>query len=41
LIAVTLEEPEAWNVDFFAEDDGRLPVQIWLDSLPEEVRAVR
>ena len=29
---------EAWNVDFFGEDDGRLPVQIWLDGLTAEVR---
>lgn len=32
------EEPELWNVEFFEEDDGRLPVQVWLDSLPAEVR---
>jgi hypothetical protein len=38
LITVRQAEPEAWNVEFFAEDDGRLPVQIWLDGLPEEVR---
>jgi hypothetical protein len=38
LIVVSQEEPEAWNVDFFAEDEGRIPVQVWLDGLPAEVR---
>ena len=32
------EEPEPWNVEFFVEDDGGRPVQIWLDGLPAEVR---
>ena len=32
------ELQNAWNVDFFAEDGGRLPVQVWLDGLPAEVR---
>jgi phage-related protein len=35
---VSREELERWNIDFFAEDNGRLPVQVWLDSLPVEVR---
>jgi hypothetical protein len=38
LIAAHEEEPELWNVDFFLEDDGRLPVQVWLDGLSAEVR---
>lgn len=28
----------AWNVDFYQDDDGKLPVMKWLDTLPEEVR---
>jgi len=35
---VKRETLELWNIDFFAEDDGKLPVQVWLDSLPVEVR---
>jgi len=27
-----------WNVDFYKEDDGSLPVMEWLDLLVEEVR---
>ncbi|MGD0097925.1 MAG: type II toxin-antitoxin system RelE/ParE family toxin [Terracidiphilus sp.] len=27
-----------WNVDFYQDDDGKLPVMKWLDTLPEEVR---
>jgi len=38
LPAVSRETLELWNIDFFAEDDGKLPVQVWLDSLPAEVR---
>jgi hypothetical protein len=38
LIAVREEELEAWNVDFFVEDEGRNPVRVWLDGLPAEVR---
>ena len=28
----------AWNVDFYQDDDGKLPVMKWLDTLPEDVR---
>ena len=28
----------AWNVDFYRDDDGNLPVMKWLDTLPEDVR---
>jgi len=28
----------AWNVDFYQDDDGKLPVMKWLGTLPEEVR---
>ena len=31
-------EPEPWKIDFFADDDGVFPVQLWLDRLPTEVR---
>lgn len=27
-----------WDIDFYAEDDGSLPVKVWLDGLPEAVR---
>jgi len=27
-----------WPIDFFEERKGSRPVQVWLDSLPEEVR---
>lgn len=30
--------PEVWKIDFYAEDNGKFPVQTWLDSLPKEVR---
>ena len=30
---------ERWRIEFFEEDDGRRPVQIWLEGLPEEVQA--
>jgi hypothetical protein len=29
---------ESWKIDFYAEEDGSLPVRIWLDSEPAEVR---
>jgi hypothetical protein len=29
----------AWQVDFYVEDDDRAPVEEFLDSLPERVRA--
>jgi phage-related protein len=29
---------EIWSVDFYADEDGTLPVRDWLDTLPEEVR---
>jgi hypothetical protein len=32
------EELQSWNVDFFVDDEGRIPVQVWLDGLPAEVR---
>ncbi len=33
------KNPDAgWNVDFYQDDDGTLPVRRWLDGLPEEVR---
>jgi phage-related protein len=28
----------AWDVDFYRDDDGNLPVMKWLDSVPEDVR---
>lgn len=31
-------ESQPWNVEFFVEDEGRVPVQIWLDGLPALVR---
>lgn len=27
-----------WQIEFFEEQDGRRPVQAWLDGLPEAVR---
>ncbi len=27
-----------WKIDFYADEDGSLPVRVWLDSVPEEVR---
>lgn len=27
-----------WNIEFFREEDGTVPVQAWLDGLPDEVR---
>jgi len=27
-----------WPIDFFEERNGSRPVQVWLDSVPEEVR---
>jgi len=27
-----------WPIEFFEEQNGSRPVQVWLDSLPEEVR---
>lgn len=32
------ETPGPWRVEFFADEDGSLPVRAWLDGLPEEVR---
>lgn len=32
------EPSELWEIDFYREDDGTLPVKTWLDGLPEEVR---
>jgi phage-related protein len=32
------EQPGPWNVDFYREDDGSLPVMKWIDRLPEDVR---
>lgn len=29
---------DRWQIEFFEEGEGRRPVQIWLDGLPEEVR---
>ena len=28
----------AWNVDFYRDDNGNLPVMNWLDTLPDDVR---
>jgi phage-related protein len=36
---VTATGQDPWSIDFFAEDDGNLPVRDWLDRLPDEVRA--
>lgn len=33
------DDQGSWNIDFFAEEDGTLPVRDWLDQLPDEVRA--
>ena len=33
-----MDPKDTWNVDFFVEDEGRIPVQVWLDGLPAEVR---
>ncbi len=30
--------PVFWNVDFFRDDDGNLPVRKWLETMPEDVR---
>ena len=27
-----------WNVDFYQDDAGKVPVMRWLDNLPEDVR---
>jgi Phage derived protein Gp49-like (DUF891) len=27
-----------WNVDFYQDDDGNLPVRKWLETMPEDVR---
>lgn len=32
------EAPEPWKIDFYRSDDGRFPVQVWMDSLTREVR---
>jgi phage-related protein len=29
---------EPWKIEFFAEEDGSLPVRKWLDGLPQGVR---
>ncbi len=31
-------QPELWQIDFYSDENGLFPVQVWLDSLPEEVR---
>jgi phage-related protein len=35
---VSLPQSDLWKIDFYAEDDGSLPVVGWLDSVPEDVR---
>jgi hypothetical protein len=35
---VSPSPPEAWKIDFYADIDGSLPVRVWLDSVPEDVR---
>lgn len=30
--------PEVWKIDFYAGDDGTLPVRGWLDTVPMEVQ---
>jgi hypothetical protein len=32
------EDPAVfWNVDFYRDDDGNLPVRKWLETVPEDV----
>lgn len=38
LLSVGQGSSELWEIDFYREDDGTLPVKTWLDGLPEEVR---
>jgi hypothetical protein len=35
---VSSPAPEVWNIDFYTGDDGTLPVRIWLDTVPQDVR---
>jgi hypothetical protein len=30
--------PEVWKIDFYTAHDGSLPVRVWLDTVPPEVR---
>jgi len=33
-----VDQEEIWHVDFFVDDEGRIPVQVWLGGLPADVR---
>ena len=33
-----MPQPELWKINFCAEEDGAVPVRVWLDSVPEDVR---